>query len=204
MSARNETQFWIGQLAPAEAQRDAIHIAVLPVTCDERLYPGDRVTLVPGSADVVRETADDADPGLGIVDPFLSRRGVRPGERFFVFLLPNTVTGMRHHWSHPAFDSAEPAPAPAPVTPSRAPTPQERREAEEWLRKFADRWGMDYHSMRRAAEDGDDFITAHGRDFHGPENEGGEDADFWHYLQVATGRSFSEAHRQGITWTCSC
>jgi hypothetical protein len=39
---------------------------------------------------------------IGIVDPFLDQP-VRPGEEFWVFVYPNTITGMRHYWQHPAF-----------------------------------------------------------------------------------------------------
>ena len=45
---------------------------------------------------------------VGIVDPFL-KEPVEPGERFYIFLFPNTVTGLRHVWTHPAFMTRPPA-----------------------------------------------------------------------------------------------
>ncbi|MFO0822607.1 MAG: hypothetical protein U0792_05710 [Gemmataceae bacterium] len=39
---------------------------------------------------------------VGIVDPFL-REAVRPGQRFWLFMYPNTVTTLRHEWTHPAY-----------------------------------------------------------------------------------------------------
>jgi hypothetical protein len=78
-------------------ERDAIHVAIAPVIAGCNLNPGDHVGFL---GEVVIRKAETL---IGIVDPFLMTK-VREGEMFYLFLYPNTVTGMRHHWSHPAFE----------------------------------------------------------------------------------------------------
>lgn len=85
-----------------ERRRDAIHIAVAPVTAAVRLAPGQHVGLVEiGNLELV----GPCDDNIGVVDPFLSAE-VAAGERFWLFLYPGTVTGLRHVWTHPAFAKA--------------------------------------------------------------------------------------------------
>ena len=93
----------LGQLiADGDRRRDAIHIAVAPVTAAERLTPGQHVGLVrDGDLELVGPCAC----AIGIVDPFLAA-AVEPGQRFWLFLYPGTVTSLRHIWSHPAFTAA--------------------------------------------------------------------------------------------------
>jgi hypothetical protein len=90
-----------------DRRRDAIHIAVAPVTAALALRPGQHVGLIE-SGD--RELVGPCDFNIGIVDPFLAA-DVEAGQRFWLYLYPNTVTGMRHAWSHPAFQAR-------PVTPT--------------------------------------------------------------------------------------
>jgi hypothetical protein len=93
----------LGQLIEdGDRRRDAIHVAVAPVTAAERLQPGQHVGFV-RAGDV--ETVGPCDKPLGIVDPFLPG-DVEPGERFWMFLYPNTIIGLRHVWTHPAFSAA--------------------------------------------------------------------------------------------------
>lgn len=78
-----------------DARRDAIHVAVAPVEAAEDLLPGQHVGLVAGRASAEAES-------IGVVDPFLTSP-VLKGQRFWLFLYPNTVTSLRHVWTHPAF-----------------------------------------------------------------------------------------------------
>jgi hypothetical protein len=85
-----------------ERRRDAIHVATAPVTAAERLSPGQHIGLV---REGDTEMAGPCDRNIGIVDPFLMAP-VEPGQRFWLFLYPGTIAGLRHAWSHPAFTAA--------------------------------------------------------------------------------------------------
>lgn len=73
----------IGTILDGSDPRDAIHIAVIPMVATSILWPGQRLA-------------------NGIVDPFLVGRVV-VGQWFYLFLYPNTITSLRHSWTHPAF-----------------------------------------------------------------------------------------------------
>lgn len=105
----------LGQLASPDAARDAVHIAITPVIiASGPLEPGFHIQLTPDGQ------ATTGPHPIGIIDPFL-QRPVKAGERCFILLYPNTITSLRHDWSHPAFPKvAEAAPA-APVAQSAAP-----------------------------------------------------------------------------------
>jgi hypothetical protein len=93
----------LGQLIEdGDRRRDAIHIAVAPVTAAERLAPGQHVGLVQ-EGDL--ELVGPCDRTIGVVDPFLTEE-VEAGQRFWLFLYPGTITGLRHVWTHPAFAAA--------------------------------------------------------------------------------------------------
>ncbi len=107
----------IGKIIPQEAQafRDAIHIAILPCTAGTDLPVGAHVGLVPwaeyvSGKDPVIGWCDDP---FGVVDPFL-KEGVKAGERFFLWIYPDTITSLRHVWSLPALQSKL---VPRPVSP---------------------------------------------------------------------------------------
>lgn len=91
----------VGQLVEGEAFRDAIHVAVAPVVAACRLERGAHVGLGPDG-----RAAPSSQP-IGIVDPFLEE-DVQPGQRFWLFIYPNTVTSLRHAWTHPAFRAVLP------------------------------------------------------------------------------------------------
>ena len=86
-------------IVDGERRRDAVHVAVAPVTAVERLAPGAHVGFVSAND---RERVGTSRTPIGVVDPFLQEE-VQPGERFWLFLYPNSVTSLRHVWTHPAF-----------------------------------------------------------------------------------------------------
>lgn len=98
----NDTPYPGRLIEDHEVQRDAIHVALAPATASVRLSPGQHVGLV---RDDDVHLAGPVDSNIGIVDPFLTEH-VEVGQRFWLFLYPNTVTGLRHIWTHPAFNAA--------------------------------------------------------------------------------------------------
>lgn len=88
-----------------DRRRDAIHIAVAPVTAAARLAPGQHVGLIQEGN---LELAGPCERTIGIVDPFLTA-DVEPGQRFWLVLYPNSITGLRHIWTHPTFTKASAA-----------------------------------------------------------------------------------------------
>lgn len=96
----------IGEQPEIDARRDAVHIAVAPVIAGVPLDPGDHVWLGDNSA-AYKDYGQKTDATVGVVDPFCNRV-VMKGERFWLFLYPNTITNLRHVWSHPAFKPQPP------------------------------------------------------------------------------------------------
>ena len=89
----------LGKLALADAERDAVHVAIVPAIANCNLTPGERVGIFHRDGNLIADTNYDY---VGVVDPFLLHK-VFAGQTFYVCLFPNTVTDMRHHWTHPAF-----------------------------------------------------------------------------------------------------
>lgn len=89
----------IGSTFSADAGRDAIHLATIAVTSDEKLFAGMHVGLT-GDRKVSGQTKE----WVGIVDPFLNGP-VFPGTHFWLVLYPRTITSLRHVWTHPAFEN---------------------------------------------------------------------------------------------------
>ena len=92
----------LGKLVGEDSSRDAIHIAVAPVTCAKKFKPGQHVAV---ERSVAVEPSQYT-PAVGIIDPFL-KNDVYPDERCWVLLFPNTITDLRHHWTHPEFEAEE-------------------------------------------------------------------------------------------------
>jgi hypothetical protein len=168
----------VGRLIDEHEQRDAIHIAIAPVVASEKLFPGQDIGLVNGNACVCTKP-------IGIVDPFL-KAPVFPEQRFFMFLYPNTITSLKHSWTHPAFETVK---LKSLVDISR-----------QWIERFADQHCETAEVIMDAArgflETGD--YLCRGEKFEGeyvPD-------EFWHHYEIVTGKS-TEGKGSNF-FTCSC
>lgn len=155
------------------AERDAVHIAIAPIIAGEDLKPGQRVMLREGLA-----VADSDGQSIGVVDPFLKHR-VLAGTRVWLFLYPNTITSLRHDWTHPALDEAA----------RLHPTNPRRAIAEEWIRGYATEVGLSYDAVMEAAaahlDDAAEYITL---DYDTPHRVWRDAREFWIQFEVLTGR----------------
>ena len=207
-----DTQHLIGHLLEGNAERDAVHIAVLPAYAvkSNDISGGDLVRIPFGFPEVdgcipvlgCNYTGGFSEP-IGIVDPFLTYETIGEfeipeGKKFLVFVQPGLTTGLRHVYHFPQIDQL----------------PAAMSEAEIWLRRFASKWNFNFVELIQnakseppPAEGGHyfgNYITAHGIDLHS-RSELGEDHDvFWQKLSEFTQREYSPEHRQKFTWSCSC
>lgn len=162
-------------LGPADLDRDAIHIAIAPCTAAMNLSSG-----VPVGADGTQNAP------VGIVDPFLTVP-VRPGDRFYIFLYPNTITSLKHLWTHPDFDDPD------------------KGAGKKWLAKIeleqnAARCSMSFEELLEATKRWLD----HTEEVPYPMNEEPELTEgFWDAYEVYTGEKVHDPSRQGF-FSCSC
>lgn len=174
----------LGSTPDSNAERDAVHVAIIPMHAAEKLRPGQRVGIVG------ENLAGPLGKIVGVVDPFLCA-SVLKGERFWLFLLPGTVTGMRHHWSHPMFPDS-------PVIEQG-----DKSSAEKWLREQCDTLGCRFDDL---VSDDSELVTG-GWLITGM-NEAARDHwyeirdEFWRQRAIYTGKDVEEDDRG--SFSCSC
>ena len=145
------------------------------------MVPAQHVGFVDGSEEVVSANAKNK---IGIVDPYIERQRVNPGDKFYLCLYPGTVTGLRHQYSHPAFKDSG----------------SDKDAAEKWLMDFASKYYIDYDALVDGASSGaggcfgdDDGPSAFSNSY-----------EFWDHLEALTGKTFSETHRDNTYFRCAC
>lgn len=183
--------------------RDAIHLAVMPIVASEALRPAQHIGIKDGKA-----TAH-ADKMLGIVDPFLTKN-VEEGQKFWLIVYPRQITSLRHVWSHPDFEDQK-------------IDKLVQAESELWLRNWCEindvpsydhvvaavmgemfdspdeeSWGRSGYVVDKDADDHfpEGYITFLGRDAHcsiPPE--------FWVHLKNVTGK---DPVNKVSYFSCSC
>lgn len=195
----------LGKIIDTDQQRDAIHIAVAPVVASHALSPGEHIGFVTAGD---TETVGRADgpfgersiTPIGIVDPFLTVRVIK-GDRFWMFLYPQTITSLRHDWTHPAFVAQ----------PIKAVSDKDASEA--WLRNFcATADGPSYEAVMAAISGGapstvddiyggwgymnSEYLHFDGRDAHGDIPD-----EFWHHAEIVLGEKLTQ---KPTSFSCSC
>jgi len=190
-----DAQFHIGEIIDETARRDAVHFALAPVIAAERLSPGQHIGFV-GENTVGPMT----NKPLGIVDPFLPGP-VNKGDRFWMFLYPNTITSLRHEWSHEAFDTEEKDPVIANyVLTDKLPYDDFISNSKTWLTEFAWTADISYDELMNAAKDSiehGEYLSDGGKweGFHTP-------SEFWRHYEIVTGKPV-EDHDANF-FSCSC
>lgn len=188
---------------PDNSGRDAIHLAVEPAVAGMALRAGERIKLFNGQA--YTTTPDQA---IGIVDPFVSGT-IRTGTKFWLVVLPRTITSLRHVWSHPAF--------PEEVTPAGnnplAFNPQQSMSMawmKDYCRQISEEEGgkVTYDELMGAAK----RYLQTGDYYYGPvTNEYNErwsgtpafPTEFWDHYQNITGE-IVPVKKQDSFFNCSC
>lgn len=185
----------MGAILPDDvAGRDAVHIAVIAARATIALRPGQHVGFY---ADGDEGAGTVANP-IGIVDPYI-KESIKAGQRFWLYLYPRTITGLRHHWTHPAF--------PDDAKDRVYNRPAERLASEEWLRAFIG--GADCPSyevvmgaVAKVADGGspsrfdDDYLYFQDMDAHGEIPD-----EFWRHAEVVLGRPISVRPKH---FSCAC
>lgn len=190
----SDTQQLIGKLVDGSPERDAVHVAVVAVEAHEELAPGTHVGF-----DQSSEISSRASVKIGVVDPFLQQVAC-PGDKFWLFLYPNTITSLNHHWTHPAFPGHSRSRV-GSVTAS-----------ELWLRDYCSRTDCPPYEtllailMDEPAQDQDGYGIG-GRIDENYFRIGGVDASgeippqFWDHAEAVTGRQFRTRPQY---FSCSC
>lgn len=175
----------LGMLAPADAGRDAIHLAVEPVVAIVRVYPGQHVD----------SSGTPVGTKVGIVDPYLTT-AVEPGQRFWLFVYPRQITSLRHVWSHPAFSEE---------APERAGGDSIKAASEKWMRAWAiEHMGDNYYGPGRLSDEiaFANALEAGSNNHIGPYESARDyiDNEWWNHWEAITGkRGDRDAY-----FSCSC
>lgn len=168
-----------------QIERDAIHIAVVPLVAGEKLNPGESFKNRNGAAMAIHCRYRD-----GVVDPFL-QAPLEKGDRFWAFLNPGSITSLRHSWTHPSFDDKK-----------------ELWECEEdhyaWLVKFAKKHGFNLDELLSIGDEENPFtggLTKWG-DFDDDFYE--EKSLLFEHLEAYLNKRISEEIKDNVYFSCTC
>lgn len=177
----------LGRLASLGAGRDAVHVAIIPVVCEEEVEPGQPLKIEDGK--VVKSEHFGR---VGIVDPFLDRP-VDPLKSFYMLLNPGSITSLKHVWTHPAFgDEVEAI----------------DDENMRFFREIAATCSMNVQKLLDAASDYAESgeYTYMGNNENYTDVTAREWEEFWRRWKVHTGKEavYKDFYDRGSFFSCSC
>jgi hypothetical protein len=185
----------LGFIISPNEKRDAIHLAVEPVTAGQTLRAGEHVELRDNKA-----YRKPVGKGVGIVDPFLVQ-DVEEGEMFWLVIYPRQIRSLRHVWEHPSFPASQDGlviPEFQPVKPKEESVA--KRTARIRIESIAEDLGVTYEELMGAARrhelHGDYWVEGGRFEGHYIKDE------FWtHYYAINDDREYQE---HGNFLSCSC
>lgn len=170
----------LGNKIVGDANRDAIHIAIAPVTAGENLKVGQHIGFISDNTELVGYCSNP----IGIVDPFLSKP-VKTGEKFWMCLYPKTITSLRHDWVHPAFNGEKVG----------------NYESRRWIEEYASGIPLSYEQIMGGAAE---YLRSGEYLCFGGLLEGiSVDGEFWDHYEKVTNTQVDDRNR-GSFFTCSC
>lgn len=189
-------------LSPEESLRDAIHIAIVPVIAAHKMAPASHVGL---DKDGKASYSFDGEY-VGIIDPFLEN-AVQKSQKVYLFLYPNTITSLKHFWTHPAFKDD------VPPLKQTSPLQTDKSESIEWLKNYAIREvysDSDYYSDRDKAYEAmlsqvqSNELIFYGKDCHGYGDVPDAEELFGH-LSIVLGKQIDRSYFEDNGYfSCSC
>lgn len=183
----------IGELATGEARRDAIHVAVILVTAKEKLKPSQKVD----------KNGSTEDKLVGIVDPYLEKP-VLPGQKFWLFLKPKTVTSLRHVWTHPDFEE-EKEEFISKENMDKLVDEVSKKPSIQWIEDFASEIGQSYELLMAGASKylnfGDYTYDNSERYKNIPYTKWKE---FWSHYEIINETKIPKHTKEDNFFTCSC
>lgn len=178
----------LGMIIDPSQKRDAIHLAVEPVTAAHDLVPGQDIGILSSGL-----ASADALPLLGIVDPFL-KETVEQGQMFWLVVYPRKISSLRHVWTHP--DIADPFPD--------LGGSEDLEESRYWVKDFAARIEMSPDDLMAAAEK---WVTTNSYTMDNTEGYKNvnyhEFEEFWVHYEKLSRKKVPENDRE-VPFSCSC
>ncbi len=186
----------IGSIIVTPQNRDAVHMAIIPMIAGKRLYPSSHVGTIDGKHAFEYDDRDLSVKSIGIVDPFL-KDCVEKGQEFWLFLYPGSITSLRHDWTHPDLDFQ----CVDHVDRDADKEDEGIAISRKWIEDYANSLGLGYQELMSGAANHvshDDYLSRGGL------LEGiGTDPEFWiHYMNI-TG-TIVDSSKADNFFSCSC